>query len=517
MGKLFNCKIWRTNKTGFTFPEVEDGSPLKKNLLGRPNVGVAFSGGGTRSASAVLGQLRALNKLGLISKIRYISCVSGGSWAAVPFTYLPPKKKKKLMTDAEFLGEVLPPERLTKSKLKQKDSGKTSLRRAIAKSLILNRILKQYIVKKAGHETYSRAIGQVFLKPFRLSNYKRFFSNGPGSISAILKRNSGLRVGDFYRTKQKRPFLIAGGTILRPENPDLSARKIHFEMTPLYAGTRALHKGVGEGGADIGGGYVEPFGFDTQAPDDPPNSQGIVSLPAPKKKGRFALSDVVGTSGAAPAEFAIKYLPKELIFPEFRYWPLTEIGTTSAVKYPFGDGGLLENLGVMPLLMRRVKKIVVFVNTKRKVTGEGKGQINGSVRALFMETDKAKFNRVFPKTKFKALVKGLLAAKGAGKTVMFKDKYEVRKNDHYGIQGGWKVTVLWVYNERVQSWEDRLPDKTRKKIGKKGAYKHFPHYKTFFEDPPKFMDLQRQQVSLLAHLSCWNILENEKVFKDMLS
>ena len=53
------------------------------------NVGVCLSGGGSRSMISSMGQLRALKALGLLGKVRAISSVSGGSWAAVPFTYLP--------------------------------------------------------------------------------------------------------------------------------------------------------------------------------------------------------------------------------------------------------------------------------------------------------------------------------------------------------------------------------------------------------------------------------------------
>ena len=45
------------------FPESLAGAPKPKNWQGKPSFGVAFSGGGIRSASASLGQLRALHQL----------------------------------------------------------------------------------------------------------------------------------------------------------------------------------------------------------------------------------------------------------------------------------------------------------------------------------------------------------------------------------------------------------------------------------------------------------------------
>ena len=63
-----------------------------------PVVGVCLSGGGSRALTCALGQLSALNGLPsptapgrtLLDDVRYISSVSGGSWAAVAYTFLPP-------------------------------------------------------------------------------------------------------------------------------------------------------------------------------------------------------------------------------------------------------------------------------------------------------------------------------------------------------------------------------------------------------------------------------------------
>jgi hypothetical protein len=58
-----NAKTWDTVKNPRFFPEVE--GPLSVPWLkDKRSFGIAFSGGGTRSATATLGQLRALNELG---------------------------------------------------------------------------------------------------------------------------------------------------------------------------------------------------------------------------------------------------------------------------------------------------------------------------------------------------------------------------------------------------------------------------------------------------------------------
>ena len=106
--------------------------------------------------------------------------------------------------------------------------------------------------------------------------------------------------------------------------------------------------------------------------------------------------------------------------------------------------------------------------------------------------------------------------KAAGRPVMFKDRYRVISKPHYGIDGDWDVEVLWVYNERVRDWEYSLPVDIRRLIGL-GSLGSFPHYRTFFQNLPAVIDLSSEQVSMLAHLSCWNIVSNEAMFQSMLT
>jgi hypothetical protein len=50
-----------------------------------------------------------------------------------------------------------------------------------------------------------------------------------------------------------------------------------------------------------------------------------------------------------------------------------------------------------------------------------------------------------------------------------------------------------------------------------GSLANFPHYATFFQNPPAVIDLSAKQTQLLAHLSCWNIITNAEVFHSMLA
>jgi hypothetical protein len=434
--------------------------------------------------------------------------VSGSSFILTAFTYLPGS-----WTDKTFLGPIIPPEDVTVDHLRRTD--RNSFAHAIANSVLVDDFLKN-AARLAGDETYSRAVGDSFLNPFGLDSLQRFFSFDQKSVSMILRHNPDMTEDDFYQVRPGRPYLIVNSIILKTSNDPPFPRRILFESTPLYVGTRNLHKEAGSNRRDIGGGYIEPFGFDSDAPDKAPNQSNRVRVRLGVSRHRYTLSDVIGSSGAAPAKTLAQIGLSILGFPEFKYWPLTRIGQTSAKEYEFGDGGNLENLGVMPLLMRKVKRIIVFVNTRDELLGGDIGQINTSIPPLFGQTPRFQLNLVFPKVKYASLVQGLLAAKQAGGTVLFKDRYLVQENTHYGIEGGWEVEVLWVYNERVSAWEKELPARIRRMIGT-GSLGNFPHYHTFFQNFPAIIDLSAKQVHMLAHLSCWNIVNNEDVFQSMLT
>jgi hypothetical protein len=474
--KYVTCKIWDATRDNFTFPEIDDPQYKVVEIETRPNVGLAFSGGGTRSASCVLGQLRGLKDLNLLKNVRYISCVSGGSWASVPFAYL-----NDNWTDEMFLGQVIPPEDLTVEALKKTD--RNSFAHLISNSVIIDDFF-EHAIRFAGDETYSRAIGDVFLEPLEIDSLKRSFSLNSVSVSNILNNNSRLNADDFYTVRAGRPFLIVGSSLLRTDNPKGLPQRIHFETTPLYAGARVLHRRAGSKGLNLGGGYIEPLGFDSDEPDDPPDNSQLVKVRLGASRHLYTLSDVAGTSGAAPAEVLTKLGLDWLGFPEFRHWSVPDADKTRAKEYTFGDGGILENLGIMSLLMRKVERVVVFVNTKTQLKGGGKDEINDSIPPLFGKTPPFNLNHVFPEEMYPELVENLLLKKETGKTAMHRATYPVREAPHYGIDGGWEVDVLWVYNDRVKDWEGRLPANIRKR-SEPGRWEPSPTIKLFFKIPRK--------------------------------
>ncbi|HSG16533.1 MAG TPA: hypothetical protein VLE70_09445 [Anaerolineae bacterium] len=504
--KEVNTRLWDATRPDFSYPEIDDPELKVAGLTDRPNLGLAFSGGGTRSASATLGQLRGLRAIGLLQKARYVSCVSGSSFPNTVYAYLPADQDED-----HLLGPVIAPEELTAEDLAETEKG--SFAYAITHSSLVDDYLLN-VLKLAGDETYSRTVGDNFLRPFGLDGSKRFFTHSRDALDKILAHNPEMKPSDFYQIRPDRPFPIINAIILRMDNQRPLPNKIPIETTPLYVGVRAVHPGAGHGGRDLGGGYVEPFAFDSRAPEGDPDAAGRVTVELGKARHRYTLSDAVGTSGAAPAEGLVEDGLDFLGFPEFRYWSPPLAGTEEAIEYEFGDGGNLENLAIMSLLARKVKRIIIFGNTRHPLKGPGQGDINSAIPPVFGQTPDFMNNAVFPSGQYSALVDGLLAAKREGRSLLFKDTYRVQDNAFHGIEGGWDVEVLWVYNERVPAWESALSAAIRDQIGH-GSLERFPHFKTMGENKPAIIDLRPEQALLLSHLSCWNITANADLFLSM--
>jgi hypothetical protein len=502
-----SAEVYNTQEASFVFPEDQ-----LESLKGKESLGITFSGGGTRSASLSMGQLRALNNLGVLQRAKYMSGVSGGSWATVPFTFLDTS-----ISDQTFLGTYANPGEITLDMLKSVP--KYSLTYAIVNSKIGDKILRNIDLNNG---LFCNIIAQIFLKPFNLGNNEKFFTYNKQTCDAILTGNKALGVSDFYlvNSQSNRPYYFAGGTLLRPK-----LSRYQLEMSPLYVGVNQLFKNAGTGGRyDIGGGYVSAYGFNTDSPGSQTGS--TVNVKLSKIKDRFHLGDIVGVSGAAPAEYAERFGLKKIGFPKFKYWcNFNDPVNTKQKKYDFGDGGILENLGIMPLLKRKVQKIIVFVNGSTPITGGGDNQISSSIPALFRPLKNVYGAKDFDDNivfgdqldKYNLLVADLMDKTRNGHAPIHINTYHVTKQSHYNITDEYDVKVMWVYNAPVADWENQLNTDVKYMLQNDKMFDNFPYYRTFMQNPPEIIQLKPEQANMAAHLSSWIIESNRALFDEFLT
>jgi hypothetical protein len=396
----------------------------------------------------------------------------------------------------------------------------------------------------AGDETYGRLMARFLLNPFGLDDPGRFFTH-PSQIDDILQRNPDLSPDNFHVSRPGRPFLVVGSVLLMPKG---QYRPV--ETTPFYTGIRhvldlkdAEQRLVGR----IGGGYIESLGYDSNAPETPPPGDGsAVKLQLENTKNIFALSDILGSTSAAPQETINSWKILNIlgrIFPSYYHWsprPTSDKKILPESDHVHTDGGVLENLGIMPLLARKVKNIIVFVNTSTPliVEGDTAKNLDLSVAALFAPgvpnrpnapaqppaSSGALFdvNVVFEANKLEDLKRGFAQRLKKGKPLVHLDTYDVRDNELYGIRR-YQARILWVYlSNPGQEWERTLSAEEREDLRKTNEEQRecrftnnqfFPHYGTFVNlDTSNILwlgfdlvGLDLHEIRLLSKLCHWTV------------
>lgn len=548
---VLRARVWESSSPDFLYPEQEAGivDPAKRKT------GVAFSGGGNRAMVAAWGQLRGLVESGLIEDVDYISCVSGGSWASTVFTYY----SNGAENDEQLLGVTRRPGDIRLSSLRQISPLQLGVG---ATESFLSKLVEQSINvvtrRITPNDVWIHAVGNTFFERFGIYSQRRpsFFSYDQDSVDAITSRNPELKNATFDTVRNqtgdaKRPYLVVNSTLMWPT--DGADNFIHFEYTPLAVGSKhrlTVYDPPGDENGraqEVGGGFIESFAYGTAAPKQwPPYTGGYVDAATPAKP--YSLAYASGTSSAAFAAtgaglaggypLVSQYLAQGP--PVERYWPVPALDGAAPADdvYAFGDGGSLDNLGVISLLLRGVENLVVFVNTERRLDVEydpsnpdenppSIHSLDGGIAPYFgvLPADRSQpptpNNQVFRKQDLATVVRALQRAKGSGapQEAIAVTDLEVQDNDWWGVEGGWKAKVCWVYLDRAARWESELDGEMRGLVEaanlagpkEKAPFWGFPNYKTMFQGGKlQIIAMSVPEANLLADYTAWTATQSPK-------
>lgn len=538
-------------------------------------IGVAFSGGGTRAATMALGQLRGLRELDLLRHVRYVSAISGGSWAAVPYVYT-----KSPLDD--FLGPF--EDYSTLATLPEKDArveavvtrAHGELGRAIVNSALTAGSVQEvagdlantfsdrlgdrlWLAVKAGinrarreperlDKTYSRLIGGIFVDPLidtGTSASTRLFSWNAATVQDTSQVSEGKLGADFVVAGPGRPFLIAGGTVIVARRDYDYPMLMPVEYTPMYVGIR--HRFSDR----YGGYYVPSWAYDTTLIDAVDAARGLIRVRREPKRS-FTLGDVVGSSGAAPQlalvlgtfvpdSFRERIQRASAVFPAFRHVTLNTPPTRTIVSEQIGhgDGGFGDNLGIMPLLARGVKRIVVFNNS---VTHEVEN--NDDFKSLFFpvgppgsggnktlnvafwcnDRNETGCTAADKDTYYSDLIAKLVARREAKQPLAYcGGPYKLRRNDQFDVdpvEGG--VRICWFYTSPAAEWEGSLNPRLLRMVRNQDAtkegkhFENFPWLATFGQNKTNVIKLTTPQVNLLSNLTGWSVVHEGQALRSAL-
>lgn len=539
-----SIQYWNTQAAGFVYPEMAPGPQNYAPIQNRANAGICVSGGGSVSASLIAGYYAALSQLKIMSNLRYISGVSGGTWGSAPYVY---------SGSSSFSGAPALPAAIEVSTLNNTATG--SMQAAVAAADIADICIKLLGEANALHtpenRVYEKAVGECFLNPFGINSPNtvinlnpppanaEFFSSTTGMVTNIQTRNAKIK-NKFMTMASDMPFLIMNATMFVPvtqEGMDPTNYICPFEITPLYCGIKAPQTIPGCT-QSIGGVFVESFGFNTTLS----GVQGGVAQATGTYP--FELCQPVGASGAA-LESMLESAAPELLgcFPQFNYWNPLQSGAPQTEQYDFGDGGCIEDTGITSLLARGVENIGVFLTEPVFFPGTdtvgcsgftervfGYNQIAVLFGAELIDADASVANnqleyispasttkQVFENSAFQPLLTSLLNARTAGNgMVVSAPNMTVVANSLFGISqvASYTPNVVWSVIDKASNWATSALSTWMSQ--QDGTLSDFPEVAVFFQNPSNIIELTAPQTNLLADFGYWMVMNNQDIFTGVL-
>jgi hypothetical protein len=505
------------------------------------DIGVAFAGGGVRSAAMTIGELRGLEKARLLPRVRYVSAVSGGAWAVIPWTF---------SGRLDLLGAYETPGSLQAERVKTVVNGSLGAAvRGVSIELegareggliawalqvppesqdllkVFRRLLKG---ARSTDRTYASMLRNSLLAPLGNSDDGDFqldeshdgeyvFWNGPRPVQTT-------------QPQPGRPFMIVNANVVNAGADFEYPYAIPFEFTPLYVGSRQSVGGV------FGGIYTWPSAYNAttarvvwrRSADDTLSEycghapgtghadhaaacaksqglarahgySGILEYSHDEAHARVTLPDVAASTGAAPLFFiaggnGLALDVRNFIrtagggfFPQFTHMAIRDGEVVKPrLKWPHADGGARDNLGIAALLARQVKKIIVFANVSSENFND-----NDDIASLFeprpRESTADKRENVMFETGASgdrhplAQLRAAFARKRqAGEPLVACGRYDVKANPTFNIRAYRDVRVCWVYPERAATWTRLLGDDVRDIVeGKCGDCGRFENFPWF--------------------------------------
>jgi len=491
-------------------------------------VGASISGGGNRAYTYSMGILRALHQLGVASEIDFVSSVSGGTWLASLYVYAKG-------SDEDLLGAPTTPSELNLDALKRAPS-KFGQRVVAANNDKIMTAMTFATLTGQLHKAWQNFVGSTYLQPFGL-NGDHYMAEDAAHMADIKKRNPALKKAWFTLPRTDRPKLGMQCILFAPLGYNVSwDNVVQLEVSARMSGVTRNAKVIYapmKGNASypkknlttvLGGGFIETFAFGGDAPTKK-NKPGQV--PAPKTP--TSLAEVVGLSSMSPAGELAQNDLGLTVNPQVKYFniPSAEFPTQErAMVHGIGDGGSIENSGIVPLLGRGAKKVFWIANSFGPMNrtypweeqcAEGstmkfdviKSGFLGQASALYGYGKEAssiptgffwEHNHVFKKEGALPLACAIWKLVEAGEPAVHQWSEEVLPNEYFTVKGGYKVDLMIVYLENMKMFTDKLPADTQDAIaqGDAGPLARFPIYRTQGQNAENLISYTNTQVNLLA-------------------
>ncbi len=483
---------------------------------------VCFSGGGSRSLSLSRGQLAALKYLQLHGRINYISAVSGSAWGGVGYFFLQDDEMRR-----HYLGDVVEfPGDLYKGSEQDVSACNIAWLHSFSQGKVPQRLSLSgavwYILSSlysAPRNAWNAYLSKALLEPYGMNA-------------------SSLLSDQYCKAGSDKPQIIVNA-MLRSESGSVTP----FEITPEEMGARKTDQpdaGARVPASDLQQGEI-PFHRDINTVN---NAKA------------FTLGELFSVTSANYAYFlpfsSNRWSPTSWFNPRIVHqsWNEWAVGIEEKT-FDLIDSGSLDYLGIMPLLARKERKIVVFINTDIPLVRSGPvvgmekevpsyfGMIPDEDAKLgryitFQEYNQSTWmscepkcsrNWSFPQDRYDELAEGLWRSwQSGGPAVYLQSSLPLRSNSFYGfdIEDETRVDVLWVYNELSDRWLSSLSNELQEMLRYdpgfvcSSAFCRKRRTRFPFFDSTAELYLNPEQVSMLFHLATWSVLQSRSSLFKML-
>ncbi len=273
------------------------------------SIGVCLSGGGSRALTAGMGQLQALSYLtysgsSLLSQVKAVSTVSGGSWLGVPFEFLPaggPADSAFLGTYNNSIGSAT----LTQLGQLSAENAAFPITAPIFAPVLLavQAVVLYEVLDVPPDMIWQTIVGLNILMPPGLYvpgselAPTDFFSDDSQTLSAITSSNSSLSSETAYliasgNSRTPRPYLVCNMAMLINEAGTQLLSLAPVQATPFMTGVVGSPTGTDANGQTPGGGGVTSFAFNSSLSSV--SGSGVTVT----QSRQWSLTDIAGASSA---------------------------------------------------------------------------------------------------------------------------------------------------------------------------------------------------------------------------
>lgn len=501
-------------------------------------VGLAFSGGGSRAFSYTMGWVRGLVEAGLWLEDAPVASVSGSGWFLGPFLYGGGGE-----ADVDLFGAYVAPENLTLAALKANAGSMAQLPDSLITKCLALFAERLVTSSEPLQHVWRDAVYEIFLEPSKVGSTQTFFHDRDAAADAAARNPEVFAAEAFPPALPRRdpsPVLYHVGTLEGPVKllPLANNTYLPFAMGPRFSGTGppltvpyAEHWPSTAKGDYPLGGFVETWALGAT----PVGTDGDLTLVV-LNENLFSLNSAVGIASMAPATL-LTHLPVSRrldesddgdggsglldLVPTKRIYAPGAMAPAAASPPPFmalGDGGDLENFGILHLLQRGYDTLVIFNAAVDLLAPRDKWNpfttpptaelIDLYIPALFgidVDADvecNTRNNHVFETEGLARLVDALQVATATGTGGVGSVEVTTVENALFGVEGGKKIDLTMVYLDTPGHFIASLPKETADAIAA-DTFGGFPNWGTITH-----LDLSPDQVALAAQLGSWYVHEN---------